>query len=320
MKILKKPKLLDQVRISLQRNRYSKKTEEAYTKWIREFILFNGKIHPEKLGKHEIENYLTHLAVVRRVSASTQNQALCAIVYLYKQFFGVEFGWLEDVKRAQKTNRLPVVLSKNEALAVIGNLVGVPKLVTSILYGAGLRLGESLNLRVLDIDFGNGSINIRRGKGDKDRTTVLPKSIVNDLKNHLERVNQMHCDDLRKGYGCSVLPDQLERKYPNASREFKWQFVFPADKRIFFKENNLYTRFHIHESTIQKAIRQAVINARIDKKVGPHTFRHSFATQLLTDGYDIRTIQELLGHKSLRTTMIYTHVLKNITGIKSPLD
>jgi integron integrase len=282
--------------------------------------MFNNKQHPEKLSKEHIEKYLTHLAVERRVSASTQNQALCAIVYLYKKVLKKDFGWLEDVQRANKNKRLPVVLSKNEAMLILKNMNGVTKLITSILYGSGLRITECLSLRILDIDFDNKTITVRRGKGDKDRTTVLPSSIVEALKKHLTKVKEIHYNDLRNGYGETVLPDQLEKKYPNAAKEFKWQFVFPADKRIKLKREQKIVRYYIHESSVQKAIRHATKKSEVAKKVGPHTFRHSFATQLLSDGYDIRTIQELLGHKSLRTTMIYTHVLKNISGVKSPLD
>jgi len=313
----RKPKLLEQVRITLRTLRYSRKTEEAYTKWIREFIVFNNKKHPKELNKENIEKYLTHLAVERKVSASTQNQALCALVFLYKKVLEKEFGWLENVIRANKSRRLPVVLSKNEAQSILKNMDGVTKLIASILYGSGLRLSECLSLRALDIDFDNKTITVRRGKGDKDRTTVLPNSIVEALKKHLNKVKEIHYDDLRNGYGETILPDQLEKKYPNAAKEFKWQFVFPADKKIRL---NKIVRYHIHESSVQKAIRQAAIKSEVEKNIGPHTFRHSFATQLLSDGYDIRTIQELLGHKSLRTTMIYTHVLKNISGVKSPLD
>lgn len=315
-----KPKLLEQVRLTLRKLRYSKKTEEAYTKWIKDFIIFNNKQHPEKLDNKHISDYLTYLAVNRRVSASTQNQALCAIVFLYKKVLNQDFGWLDDVVRANKSSRIPVVFSKSEAVNVISNLSGITKLVASILYGSGLRLNECLTLRVLDIDFENKIITIRRGKGDKDRTTVLPSSIIPELKVHLKNIFETHYEDLKRGYGATILPDAIEKKFPNASKEFKWQFVFPANKRTKLEKNGKITRLPIHESTIQKAITTAVKKSKIDKKAGSHTFRHSFATQLLSDGYDIRTIQELLGHKSLRTTMIYTHVLKNISGVRSPLD
>lgn len=315
-----KPKLLDQVRLTLRKLRYSKKTEEAYTKWIKDFIIFNNKQHPEKLDNKHVSDFLSYLAVNRRVSASTQNQALCAIVFLYKKVLNKDFGWLDDVVRANKSSRIPVVFSKSEAVNVISNLSGIPKLVASILYGSGLRLNECLTLRVLDIDFENKIITVRRGKGDKDRTSVLPSSIIPELKAHLKNIFETHYEDLKRGYGETILPDAIEKKFPNASKEFKWQFVFPANKRTKLEKNGKITRLPIHESTIQKAITTAVKKSKIDKKAGSHTFRHSFATQLLSDGYDIRTIQELLGHKSLRTTMIYTHVLKNISGVRSPLD
>jgi len=315
-----KPKLLAQVKITLRTLRYSKKTEEAYTKWIKEYIIFNNRQHPEKLGNKHVSDFLSYLAVNRRVSASTQNQALCAIVFLYKKVLNKDFGWLDDAVRANKGSRIPVVFSKSEAVNVISNLSGIPKLVASILYGSGLRLNESLMLRVLDIDFENKIITVRRGKGDKDRTTVLPSSIIPELKLHLKNIFETHYEDLKRGYGETILPDAIEKKIPNSSKEFKWQYVFPANKRTKLEKNGKIIRLPIHESTIQKAITTAVKKSKIDKKAGSHTFRHSFATQLLSDGYDIRTIQELLGHKSLRTTMIYTHVLKNISGVRSPLD
>ena len=318
--IASKPKLLEQVRTVMRTHHYSKKTEELYVKWVREFILFNGKRHPNELGKEEIEKFLTHLAVQRHVAASTQNQALCALVFLYKKVLMKNFGWLEDVTRANKGKRLPVVFSREEALKVINLLSGEAKLIGSLLFGSGLRLNECLSLRILDIDFDNQSINVRRGKGDKDRVTVLPKAVIEDLKLHIKDVYDQHYEDLKTGYGETVLPDALERKYPEDSRDFKWQYLFPAEKRIKHEGKGIYFRYHIHETTIQRAIKSALRKSRINKKAGSHTFRHSFATHLLSNGYDIRTIQELLGHKSLRTTMIYTHVLQQTAGIKSPLD
>ncbi|MCB9211762.1 MAG: integron integrase [Ignavibacteriales bacterium] len=299
---------------------YSTKTIDAYTKWIKEFILFNNKKHPRELNKAHVEKFLTYLAVDRRVSPSTQSQALAALLYLYKNHFREQFGWMEDVIRAKRTKRLPVVFTKEEAKSVIDNMSGVPKLAASLLYGSGLRLGECLSLRVLDIDFELNTITVRRGKGDKDRTTVLPNSVKTKLLVHLDYVKDIHYNDLRKGYGKTTLPFSLDKKYPNASAEFKWQFVFPADTRIKDKQTGNFVRFHIHESSIQKAVKRGIELAKINKKASTHTFRHSFATHLLSDGYDIRTIQELLGHQSVRTTMIYTHVLKNVSGIRSPLD
>ncbi len=242
------------------------------------------------------------------------------LLYLYKNVLHKEFGWLENVTRATKTARLPVVLSKDEALSIIANTDGNINLILSIMFGSGLRLGEAISLRVLDLDFDNGIITVRKGKGDKDRTTVLPKKLLPRLKEHITAIEEVHYDDLKKGYGNIGLPDRLAEKYPNAASEFKWQYFFPADRRIFDQKINKYVRFHLHPSSIQKAVKRAVDKTKINKKVGTHTFRHSFATYLLGNGYDIRTIQELLGHKSLRTTMIYTHVMKNISGVKSPLD
>jgi len=315
-----KPKLLERVRMSLRILHYSIKTEEAYLKWIKEFIIYNNKQHPENLNSTHVSKFLSHLAVDRRVSASTQNQALCAIVFLYKKVLEKDFGWLDDLIRAHKGLRIPVVFSKSEALKVISYMNGTSKLIASILYGSGLRLNECLKLRVLDIDLENRVITVRKGKGDKDRSTVLPVSIIPELKEQLSTVREIHYSDLRSGYGETILPDSLEKKYPIAAKEFKWQFVFPADKRVKDEKTGKIVRYHIHETTIQKAIKNALRRSKIEKKAGSHTFRHSFATQLLSDGYDIRTIQELLGHKSLRTTMIYTHVLKNVSGVKSPLD
>lgn len=320
IKIRKKPKLLEQVRSTLRFLRYSKKTEEAYLKWIKEFIFFNKKKHPKELDKTHVSKFLSYLATERKVSASTQNQALCAIVFLYKKVLEEDFGWLDDAVRANKSLRLPVVLSKEEALKTLNCMKGTPRLIASILYGSGLRLNECLTLRVLDIDIDNKIITIRKGKGDKDRVTVLSRVLIPELKEQLRKVKEVYYDDLRSGYGETILPDALESKYPNAAKEFKWQFVFPADKRSKDKDTGRIVRWHIHETTVQKAIKAAIKKAGVEKKAASHTFRHSFATQLLSDGYDIRTIQELLGHKSVRTTMIYTHVLKNAAGVRSPLD
>lgn len=316
----KKKKLLEQVRISLRSRRYSKKTEEAYTKWIREYIIFNNKKHPKELSKEHLTKYLNHLAVERRVSASTQNQALSAILFLYKNIIGVELGWLEDVARAGRSNRLPVVFSKAEVRLILTNIEGVPKIVCSLLYGAGLRLGEALNLRVKDINFEYNQILVREAKGKKDRITTLPRSITPELRAHLNKVYLQHKNDLKKGRGKTILPDALAIKYPNANKEFGWQYVFPSDKFLKDEQACLIYRSHIHESTIQKSIKTAIKKAKVLKPGSSHTFRHSFATHLLENGYDIRTIQELLGHNSVKTTMIYTHVANLGAGVKSPLD
>ena len=320
LKINSKPKLLDKVRSTLRANRYSKKTEEAYTKWIKEYILFNNKEHPKNLKKEALERFLTHLAIDRKVSASTQNQAMNAILYLYKKVLNIEIGWLEDVRRAKRSLRLPVVFTKKEVHDVLTNIDGTSKLVASLLYGGGLRLGEALRLRIKDIDFDYKIITVREAKGEKDRKTILPTSLINDLKNQLKKVKVIHDNDLRNGKGETILPTALREKYPNAGKEFGWQYLFPADKFVYTEKNNFYYRYHLHESTVQKRIKDAIRKTKITKQASSHTFRHSFATHLLENGYDIRTIQELLGHASVKTTMIYTHVLNSGTGVRSPLD
>jgi integron integrase len=315
-----KSKLLNEVQNYLRVKHYSKKTEEAYLKWIYDFILFNGKTHPELLNKTHIENYLTYLAVERKVSASTQNQALAAILFLYKEVLHKNFGWLEEVVKAKKTSRIPEVFTRTEAKNVINNLKDEARLVCSLLYGSGLRLGEALNLRVKDINFDKLQITVREPKGGKDRITTLPKSVIPELKQHLNNIFLKHKSDLKRGRGKTKLPFALAKKYPNADKDFYWQYVFPADKFIKDKESGLIYRHHIHESTIQKAIKEAVKKVKVLKHGTSHTFRHSFATHLLENGYDIRTIQELLGHRSVKTTMIYTHVANLGAGVKSPLD
>ncbi|MBI1937607.1 MAG: integron integrase [Ignavibacteriales bacterium] len=315
-----KPKLLDQVRITLRTNHYSPKTEESYTSWIKQFIIYNNKIHPDKLSGEEIKNFLNYLAVERHVSASTQNQALQGILYLYKNVLRKEIGWINEIKYAKRIKHLPVVFSRGEASDVIKNLDGTIKIIASLLYGSGMRLNECLKLRVKDLDFEMNQIIVRDGKGEKDRITVLPQKLIPHLKEHSSKVKRLHDKDLKNGLGETVLPYALKRKYPNAGKEFGWQYVFPANGFIDDKENKLKYRYHIHESVIQKAVKQAVKDAGIEKPGSPHTFRHSFATHLLDSGHDIRTVQELLGHKSVRTTMIYTHVLKTVMGVKSPLD
>jgi len=315
-----KPKLLTEIQNKMRTSSYSSKTIEAYTHWIKEFIRFNNTRHPRELGKEHLEKYLTHLAVERDVSASTQNQALSAILYLYKKIVVKEIGWLQDVVRARRTVRLPVVFTKQEINSIFNHLSGVPKLICSLLYGSGLRLGEALSLRVKDIDFENKQIIIREAKGGKDRTTPLPQKIIPELRTHLNGVYIQHKKDLKNGKGKTKLPFALAKKYPNANSELGWQYVFPADKFITEKNSGLVFRFHIHESTIQKRIKEAKRKSRILKHATSHTFRHSFATHLLENGYDIRTIQELLGHSSVKTTMIYTHVANIGVGIKSPLD
>ncbi|GAB6282770.1 MAG: integron integrase [Ignavibacterium sp.] len=299
---------------------YSKKTEEAYVSWIKRFILFHNKKHPNEMGAEEIKNFLNHLAINKKISASTQNQALQGILFLYKNILKKDIGWIEEIKFAHRRKHLPVIFSKREVIKIFEYLDGVPKLIISLLYGGGLRLSEALHLRIKDIDFDYQQIIVRDGKGEKDRHTILPSSIIPELKNHLNNVYRQHKKDLAAGKGETILPYALKMKYPNAGKEFGWQYAFPADKFIKDKESGLVFRFHIHESTIQRAVKEAVKKAGIIKPGSPHTFRHSFATHLLENGCDIRTIQELLGHQSVKTTMIYTHVLNRGLGVKSPLD
>ncbi|NCS82071.1 MAG: integron integrase, partial [Ignavibacteria bacterium] len=308
-KIPLKVKLLDQVSITLRTNHYSKKTEEAYLSWIRRFILFNNKKHPAEMGAEEIKAYINHLAVNQHVSSSTQNQALQAILYLYKKVLKKDVGWIEGLKGIKRVKHLPVVFSKKETIKIFEHLSDVTKLIVSLLYGGGLRLNEALTLRIKDIDFDYQQILIRDGKGEKDRHTILPVSIIPELKKYLNEVYKQHKTDLLKNKGETILPYALARKYPNAGKEFGWQYAFPANKFIKDKDSSLIYRWHIHESTIQRAVKEAISKAGIIKPGSPHTFRHSFATHLLENGYDIRTIQELLGHQSVKTTMIYTHVL-----------
>ncbi len=315
-----KPKLLEEVRTNLRLNRYSARTEESYVAWIKKFILFNNKTHPEKLGAEEIKNYLNYLSVDRHVSSSTQNQALQGILYLYKNVLHKDIGWIDEIKKSSRIKHLPVVFSKKEVIKILDHLFGVQKLIASLLYGGGLRLSEALRLRIKDIDFDYQQIVVRDGKGEKDRHTILPSSIIPELKKHLNEVYKQHKEDLIKGKGETLLPYALKNKYPNAGKEFGWQYAFPADKFISDKESGLMFRWHIHESTVQRAVKEAIKKAGVIKPGSPHTFRHSFATHLLENGYDIRTIQELLGHSSVKTTMIYTHVLNKGLGVKSPLD
>jgi integron integrase len=318
---MEKPRLLDQVRSVIRVRHYSRRTEEAYTYWIRQFILFHDKRHPIEMGAVEVGAYLTWLAETRNVAAATQNQALNAIFFLYRDVLQIDIGRLEGVTRAKKPKRLPVVLTRGEVCSILDSMKGVPWLVAGLLYGAGLRLLDGLRLRVQDIDFAVGELLIRDGKGGKDRRTMLPQALVPHLQRHLEHVRQQHVNDLAQGFGSVWLPHALARKYPSAGRDWRWQYVFPAAKRCLDAQVNEWRRHHLDESVIQKAVKTAVQRAGILKKVGPHTLRHCFATHLLEDGYDIRTVQELLGHADVKTTMIYTHVLnKGGKGVRSPLD
>jgi integron integrase len=300
-----KPKLLDQVRDTIRTRHYSYRTEEAYVGWIRRFILFHHKRHPAEMGKPEIEQFLTELAVKRNVAASTQNQALAALLFLYKDVLGCDPGWLDEIVRAKRPQRLPTVLTRSEVAALLVQLRGVPWLMAMLLYGSGLRLRECLRLRVKDIEFDRNEIVVREGKGNKDRVTMLPSAVQDPLRAHLARVRRLHDRDLQAGLGRVQLPDALSRKYPNADREFGWQWVFPASRICTDPRFGAPQRYHLHKSVPQRAIHQAARRAGLSKPVGPHTLRHSFATQLLQSGYDIRTVQELLGHRDVKTTEIY---------------
>ncbi|KPJ75515.1 MAG: integrase [Deltaproteobacteria bacterium SG8_13] len=314
-------KLLDQVRDRLRTKHYSYHTEKSYLQWIRRFILFHGKRHPKKMAEKEIEAFLTDLAVRRKVAATTQNQAFSAILFLYREVLGIELvGGIEAV-RAKRPRRLPTVLFRPEVEAVLRGVSGVSGLACRLLYGAGLRANECLRLRVKDLDFHLNQILVRDGKGGRDRITVFPEKVKVDLSNHLRRVRMLHKDDLANGYGEVNLPFSLGRKYPGAGRHWGGQYVFPSQSLCRDPRTGKTLRYHIHPSTLRKAIKKASRLAGILKPVGCHTFRHSFATHLLEDGYDIRTVQELLGHKDVSTTMIYTHVLASGSrGVVSPLD
>lgn len=315
-----KPRLLDQVRDAVRVRHFSIRTEEAYVHWIRRFILFHRKRHPRDMGKAEITRFLTWLATQQRVAASTQNQALCALLFLYRHVLEQDFPWLDDLVWAKRPQRVPVVLSSLEVSALLSAMSGIRRMQASLLYGTGMRLLEGLRLRVQDLDFDKNEIRIRRAKGGKNRVTVFPAPLHRPLREHLEGVRETHLRDLREGYGRVYLPHALERKYPNAAAEWPWQWVFPASRRSIDPRSGIERRHHQDESGLQKAIRQAAGAASIRKPVGAHTLRHSFATELLASGYDIRTIQQLLGHNSVETTMIYTHVLNSGPGVRSPLE
>jgi integron integrase len=314
-------KLLDQVRDAIRTKHYSYRTEQTYVEWIKRFILFHEKRHPKDMDTPEVQAYITYLAVERNVSASTQNQALSAISFLYKHVLQKDIALPSDLVRPARPEHVPTVLSHPEAMSVINKLSGVTQLMAMLLYGSGLRVMECLRLRVKDLDFSNHQLIVRDGKGEKDRVTVLPDSLINGLQKHLQTVQSIHKKDLKEGFGEVSLPYALERKYTSAPKEFAWQYVFPAAIRSNDPVSKKTKRHHTDPSVLQKAIREAARLAGIDKPVTPHTFRHSFATHLLQNGYDIRTVQELLGHKDVKTTMIYTHVLqRGGLAVKSPLD
>lgn len=315
------PKLLDQVRGAIRARHYSRRTEEAYVYWIRKYILFHGKRHPRELGAAHVTAFLTALAIKDRVSASTQNQALSGLLFLYRFVLRVELGDIVPPPRARTPHHIPVVLSQMDVKRVLDALDGVPRLVATLLYGAGLRLQECLEVRVKDLDFERREITVRRGKGQKDRRVMLPESVREPLRVHLAAVRVQHEADLRAGLGRVILPDALERKLPSAATDWRWQFVFPAGRICRDPKFGPPSRFHVHESLIQKAVAAAALRAGLTVRVTCHTFRHSFATHLLETGSDIRTVQELLGHSDVSTTMIYTHVLnRGGLGVKSPMD
>lgn len=316
-----KPKLLDMVRNQIRLRHYSIRTEEAYVSWIKKFIFFHNKKHPKNMGEPEVERFLSHLAVKRKVSASTQNQALSALLFLYKNVLKKELKFIKNTVSAKRYRHIPVVFSREEIEKIFYYLKATNWLIANLLYGSGLRLMESLRLRIQDIDFDYNQIIVRSGKGEKDRKTMLPLSLKSPLKTQLEKVKIIHTEDIRDGFGEVFLPYALSKKYPNASKELGWQWVFPSSRRSIDPRTGIERRHHINETVIQRAVKNAVRKSGIAKQASCHTFRHSFATHLLENGYDIRTVQELLGHKDVRTTMIYTHVLnRGGLSVRSPLD
>jgi integron integrase len=317
----RQPRLLEQVHDAIRRLHYSRRTEETYVHWIKRFIYWSGRRHPASLGESEVTAFLSHLATERNVAAATQNQALAALLFLYKQVLGRELGWFDDLVRAKRPVRLPVVLTRGEVKALLAQLRGAHWLMTSILYGAGLRLMECLRLRVKDVDIAYRQILVREGKGGKDRVTMLPETAVQPLHEQLGEVKRLHEIDLREGFGEVHLPYALARKYPRIGYEWGWQYFFPSGKRSADPEDGVIRRHHLDESVLARALKEARRCAGIAKPVSAHVLRHSFATHLLQSGSDIRTVQELLGHSDVSTTMIYTHVMnKGARGVKSPLD
>lgn len=316
-----KPKLLDNVRDVIRRKHYSFRTEQTYVDWIRRFILFHGKRHPSEMAEAEVTEFLTYLARERKVAASTQNQALSALLFLYQEVLKQKIGWLEQLERVKRPARLPVVLTKDEVRAIFAHLHGTHRLMAGLRYGSGLRLMECVRLRVKDVDFGYAHLVVRDGKGAKDRITMLPINLAQALERHLQKVKAQHDEDLEAGLGSVYLPTALERKYPKAQREWSWQYIFPSPRISIDPRSQEKRRHHVEESSLQLAMKKAVLASGLSKPATCHSLRHSFATHLLENGYDIRTVQELLGHKDVSTTMIYTHVLnKPGLGVRSPLD
>ena len=316
-----KPKLLDEVRQAIRRRHYSDRTEKAYTHWIKRYIFFHNKRHPLEMAESEIAQFLSSLATEGRVSASTQNQALNALLFLYHEVLSKKIGLINGVVRAKRPQRLPVVLTKDEVKRVLDRMNGAPRLMGFLLYGAGLRLMECCRLRIKDIDFSRNQIVVRSGKGNKDRYTMLPSAVRDSLIQHLRGVKAQHDEDLKNGLGRVSLPNALDRKYPNAGKEWGWQWVFPATSHYVERSTGEKRRHHLHESVLQRAFKEARLKAGVFQPAGCHSLRHSFATHLLENGYDIRTVQELLGHNDVSTTMVYTHVLnRGGKGVRSPAD
>jgi integron integrase len=316
-----RPKLLDQVRVAIRTRHYSIRTEQAYVDWVRRFVLFHGKKHPNMMGAAEVEAFLSDLAVTRKVSASTQNQARAALLFLYAQVLKIELPWLNEVVVAKRGDRLPVVLTPSEVRSLLMHTSGTMHLVCSLLYGTGMRLLECLRLRVKDIEFERREIVVREGKGNKDRVTVLPENCLLPLRAQISKAKTLHDRDLEAGFGAVYLPDALDVKYKSAAKSWGWQWVFPSNVRSIDPRTDVERRHHLFPESVQRAVRDACMRAEITKPASPHVLRHSFATHMLQAGYDIRTVQELLGHNDVRTTMIYTHVLnKGGRGVISPFD
>ncbi len=315
------PKLLDQLREKVRVRHYSLSTERQYVHWVKRFVLHHGKRHPVEMGAPEVESFLTHLAVQGKVAASTQNQALSALLFLYREVLGQDLPWMQEMVRAKRPARLPVVLTQAEVAAVLERMQGVHGLIARLLYGTGMRLMEVMRLRVKDVDFERCEVLVRDGKGGKDRVTMLPRKLAAPLREHLVWRRRLFEDDLAKGMADVYLPDALERKYPAAGQDWAWQYIFPSGSYSVDPRSGVERRHHLDEKQLQRAMKKAVLAAGIAKLATPHTLRHSFATHLLQGGYDIRTVQELLGHADVATTMIYTHVLnKGGRGVASPLD
>lgn len=318
---MKNPKILTQLRSEIRRRGYSYKTEQAYVGWNKQLILFCGIKHPKDISISEITQFLNYLAINRNVAPPTQNQALCAIVFLYKYIINKHIGKLNGLKRAKPTSHIPVVLSKSETFSIISHLKGLPKLIICLLYGTGMRISECLSLRLLDIDLHYNQITVRHAKGKKDRITMLPLKLRSAVIKQIERTRARHQHDLNNGFGSVKLPYALDRKYPSASTELKWQYLFPSKRITKDPRSDMYHRYHLSHDYINRKLRKAVKTAGIRKHITCHTFRHSFATHLLQNGYDIRTVQEVLGHNDVSTTMVYTHILNiGANAVKSPID